>query len=527
MMTILSSISRRQSIESGKTLRWRGMLVTLVVGVVLAGISAAPALATVGSLSVTLSSTSTNATQVKYSVGFVSTHALLANSSKVALSAPAGTKFPSSGCDYFVEDPRTHQTANCQTPAVSIGENEVTFTPTIGANAGDHFVVIVNGVSNTSTTGSQNVGIATSADPTIVNQAVNFTAPTSVGSASVSLSSTSANATQVTYTANFRATHALTAGYSTITLNAPSGTTFPSSGCVYTVTDTRTHQSYTCNAATVSGPGNSVTITMSAYGANANDSMVVTVNGVSNTSTTGSQNVSVSTSSDPAPFNQAVNFTAPTSVGSASVSLSSTSVNATQVAYTASFRATHALTAGYSTITLTAPSGTTFPASSCSNYIVTDTTTTQSYTCNSAVVSGPGNSVVINVSVYGANANDSMVVTVNGVSNTSTTGSQNVSVSTSSDPAPFNQAVNFTAPTSVGSASVSLSSTSVNATQVAYTASFRATHALTAGYSTITLTAPSGTTFPASSCSNYIVTDTTTTQSYTCNSAVVSGPGNS
>jgi len=506
--------------------------VALVIGFAFAGISAAPALATeVGSLNVTLSSTSTNATQVRYSASFVSTHSLTASSSKITLIGPAGTKFPASSSDYSVEDPRTHQTGNGGTPVVSVGENEVTITTSIGANAGDHFVVAVNGVSNTSTVGSQNVGIATSADPTTVNQAINFTAPTSVVSASVALSSTATTATDVTYTASFKPTNALTGSYSTVTLTAPAGTTFPASSCSnYTVTDTRTHQSYTCESATLSAVGGSLTnnratIGIYYYSESAGDSMVVTVNGVSNTSTTGSQNVSVSTSSDPAAFNQAINFTAPTKVGSFSVALSSTSTTATEVSYKASFTPTNALTANYSTITLTAPAGTTFPSSGCV-YAVTNETTGQSDTCDPATVSEAGNSATITMNAYGASAGSNLVVTVNGVSNTSTTGSQNVSVSTSSDPAAFNQAINFTAPTKVGSFSVALSSTSTTATDVTYTANFIATNALTGSYSTITLTAPEGTTFPSSGCV-YTVKDETTGQSYTCETEKVSAGGNS
>ena len=102
--------------------------------------------------------------------------------------------------------------------------------------------------------------------------------------------------------------------------------------------------------------------------------VTVTVLGVSNTSTEGSQSVSMLTSSDPEPVKETVNFTKPTSVGSALVSLSSTSVNATGVTYTDSFIATHALETQRSTVTLTAPVGTTLPTS-CYSYTFSDNTT--------------------------------------------------------------------------------------------------------------------------------------------------------
>ena len=396
-----------------------------------------------------------------------------------------------------------------------------------GASAGDSMVVTVNGVSNTLTTGSQGVSVFTSSDPAPFEQKISFTAPTSVGFASVALSSTSTTATGVSYKASFTSTNALTANYSTITLTAPAGTTFPSSGCVYTVTNETTGQSDTCDPATVSGGGTSVTITTNAYSASAGNNLVVTVNGVSNTLTVGLQSVSVWTSSDPAPFEQKISFTAPTKVGLASVSLSSTSATATEVTYTASFVPTNALTANYSTITLTAPAGTTFPSSGCV-YTVTDKTTGQSYTCDPGVVSKTGNSVTITMNYYNASAGDSMQVTALGVSNTLTEGSQDVNVLTSSDPAPFEQKISFTAPTSVGSAYVTLSSTSATATDVTYTASFVPHNNLTGGtsggYSTITLTAPAGTTFPSSGC-DYTVTNVTTGASYYCETPTVSGGG--
>ena len=236
------------------------------------------------------------------------------------------------------------------------------------------------------------MSIATSSDPLPFEQKVSFTAPTSVGSAYVTLSSTSATATDVTYTASFVPHNNLTAGYSTITLTAPAGTTFPSSGCDYTVTNVTTGASYYCETPTVSGGGSTVTISTSSVSAVGGIQRVnVTVLGVSNTSTEGSLGVSMLTSSDPTPVSETVNFTKPTSVGSAYVLLSSNSVNATDVTYTASFVPHNSLTGGtsggYSTITLTAPAGTTFPGSGCGNYTIKNETTGASYTCETPTLS--------------------------------------------------------------------------------------------------------------------------------------------
>ena len=480
----------------------------------------------VGSAFVSLSSTSASATEVTYTASFVPHNNLTGGYSTITLTAPAGTTFPSSGCLYTVTNVTTGASYYCETPTVSGGGNSVTIPTTyVSATGGTQRVnVTVNGVSNTSTTGSQNVSVSTSSDPAPFSQAVNFTAATSVGSAFVSLGSTSVNATQVTYTASFVPHNSLTGGYSggysTITLTAPAGTTFPSSGCNYTVTNVTTGASYTCETPTVSGGGNSVTIPMYAVSATGGTQRVtVTVHGVSNTSTTGSQNVSVSTSSDPAPFNQAVNFTAPTSVGSAFVSLSSTSVNATEVTYTDTFIATHALADQLSTVTLTAPVGTTLPTNGCS-YTFFDNTTFSGGGCPTVVVSG--NSVTITANAEVA-AGDEIVVTVNGVANTATTGAHNVGVATSSDSAVVNRSITFTAQTKVQSSSLGLSNPTHGTSGVTYTVNFTATNALTAGYSTLTFTAPSGTTLPTEYYEYEVEDVTTSTNTYAYTTPTLTG----
>ena len=90
---------------------------------------------------------------------------------------------------------------------------------------------------------------------------------TSVGSASLSITSSSAGATEVTYSVTFVATHALTAGSSTVTLAAPAGTVFPSAtGCngpyvmayLYYVPESPFPQSVANSCVTVSGAGANV-----------------------------------------------------------------------------------------------------------------------------------------------------------------------------------------------------------------------------------------------------------------------------
>src|SRR5579859_6339616 len=173
------------------------------------------------------------------------------------------------------------------------------------------------------------------------------------------------------------------------------------------------------------------------------------------------------------------------SIGSPSLSVSSLSATATRVTYSAIFVATSGLSAGSSTITLIGPTGTVFaPTIGCSPYVVINDTTGQSSGCLSATVTG-GNQVVITTSIS-ANPGDLFTVVANNVANTSSTGSQNLSVSTSVDTTPVNLPFTLTAPSTITSGKFVPSSKSATATEVTYSFSFTANNALSAGYSTIT-----------------------------------------
>src|SRR5579863_9182682 len=142
----------------------------LAITAVLAAILSAVvwAASSVGSPVLTLSSKAAGATKVTYTVNFVATSGLLANSSTITLAAPAGTGFaPTNGCSpYVVYDDTTGATSSCLSATVSNGGATVTITAGVGANAGDTYTVIANSVANAATTGAQTLAVSTSADPT-------------------------------------------------------------------------------------------------------------------------------------------------------------------------------------------------------------------------------------------------------------------------------------------------------------------------------------------------------------------------
>ena len=207
------------------------------------------------------------------------------------------------------------------------------------------------------------------------------------------------------------------------------------------------------------------------------------------------------------------------SVGVASLQVSSLAPSATEVTYTVSFVATDGLTADYSTVTLAAPTGTTFVgdgSSTCSVYYVYDDTTGASSSCETPTASGSSVTIQIETRV---GAGDEVTLVADGVTNDSSTGAQNLELSTSSDPTAVSLSYTLSSAGKVGAPNYSQSSYTASATDVTDTASLVSTDGLTSGNSTITLAAPSGTVFPGTAgeenC-DYAVYDWTTYQSSGC-----------
>jgi beta-lactam-binding protein with PASTA domain len=374
----------------------------------------------------------------------------------------------------------------------------------------------------------------------------------SVSSPSVSLSTTAAGATQVTYTIDFStsATGALAAG-DTISLVGSPGTLWPSGLPSYVLTDTTTSSGSFPSAAGVttgepgipifnfeSSSGSVVTIKVP-NAINAGDAVTLAVTGVINPAA-GSDELSISTSADSTDAAAPYTVTDPGSVATPSASLSSTAAAATAVDYTVGFTtsATGAIPAG-GTITLVGPAGTLWPTHNNCAYTLTDATTSSgSFACASNTSYGePGLPVysfnafsgqAVTITVPNAiKAGDNISLAIVGAANAGP-GSHTLSISTSADPKPVTSAYSLTAPRSVGSQSVSVEAPASGGTSASYTVGFTTstTGAIPAG-GTITLIAAPGTLWPAHNNCAFALTDATTpSASFSCaQAASFGGPG--
>ncbi len=124
----------------------------------------------VSNLTFTPSDSGAGVNNVTYTFSFTSTSGLAARSSVIDLAAPAGTVFPvaSSGTSYIVTDTTSGVTFGSyygEVTAYGGGSDGVIVTYPLSVAAGDTVTVVVNGVTNSASVGSANVGLSTSSDP--------------------------------------------------------------------------------------------------------------------------------------------------------------------------------------------------------------------------------------------------------------------------------------------------------------------------------------------------------------------------
>ncbi|MGH2835477.1 MAG: beta strand repeat-containing protein [Solirubrobacteraceae bacterium] len=496
-----------------------------------------------------------------YTIGFTSsdgltglqdTNAGLSGSSTITLTGPTGINWPSDvNCSdtYEVEDVTTQKTQNlCNrsgTVIVSGSGSSVTLTDPTSINPGDSVTITVYGVTNPPDGGP--ISVSTSSDPTAVaSSPLSF----SSGGAVTALTATSNEATAsvgpATYTIGFTSSDGLTgledtnaglSGSSTITLAGPAGTAWPSDvncSATYVVRDDTTgNTQHLCNRyGTVTVSGSSVTLT-DPTSVNAGDTVEISVYGVTNPPDGGT--ISVSTSSDPTSAASApLTFDSSGAVSAVTATTNVATPSAGPTAYTIGFTSTDGLTglqdtpgdgigvANASTITLTGPTGTTWPSdANCSDtYLVTDTTTGEALNlCNrNGTVTVSGSSVTF-TDPTSISYGDSVTITVYGVTNPPDGGT--ISVSTSSDPTVVASSPPL-AFNSGGEVSAVVATTSLatpSSGPASYAIGFTSTDGLTgledqsgivaSDASTITLTGPSGITWPSDSgCDgSYQVTD--------------------
>ena len=323
-----------------------------------------------------------------------------------------------------------------------------------------------------------------------------------------------AGATGVSIRVSFVATHALTAGTDSVTLDASTGYVFPAdSACgQYNVTDLTSGADDGWSPLQSGAGTNEVTVAVPNVAAG--DQVRVAVDGVTNPSAKGRGSIAVSTSEDTAPVSMATTIVKAASVGNLAFTTTSAEAGATGVGYRLSFVSTSGLSepdngTTVSTITVEAPANVVFPAdSACYQYNVTDEATGSEDGC-APLQSGSGTNE-ITLATPNVSPGDQVLVFIDGITGAARKGSGKVTLWTTSDPKPTDVKAKTVASAWVGQPDLTTSADGAD-----YQVGFVATAGLSQPdngvvSSTITLDAATGTEFPAdSSCSTYIVTDLT------------------
>jgi hypothetical protein len=485
-----------------------GLLITpLAAGLTAAAAQAASA---VTKASLQVSSSSAGATNVVYSVSFMATDPLTSGSSTITLTAAGNTRFPTT-CATVTDD--ATESSGCGSSSVTVtgSTSRIVITSPVTAAAGDMVSVQVGGITNPSSAGSDSLKVATSSDRTAVALPYTLAAKTAVSSPTLELSSLSASATQVAYSLTFKSPGRLAASstpshVSTVTLTAPSGTKFPAPGAGYDCFDATSQAVNLCNGglAQVSASGSSVTIPVSPV--NPGDVVSLVFGGISNPATAGHTTLTLSTSSDPQPVSLAYTLVAKKPVIHPFLRLSSYKHSATGVTWSVGFTAPDRLSNSVSTITLKAPSGTTFPEpSGCdTGYTFIDPAAGVDTDCVKVQLSDDKATATVTMGVT-TSPGDVMSLVISGVTNP---GSGKLEVSTSSDPRAVSLPLSAA---TTAAAAAHLDSTSASAAQVQYATTFVLTGALTTT-STIRLGGPAHTVFPTGNCLSgyYVVYDLST-----------------
>jgi hypothetical protein len=467
--------------------------------------TAQPAAETVGHATIQVSSLSASATDVSYTVNFSSPGALTKGVSTITLDAPAGTTLPSAsnGCYAVYDDPSGLSACG----AVTVSGTAAVITTPVSVAAGDPVSVIVVGVGNPASTGKQTLTVSTSADTTATSLSYSLVAERSVSHQALQVSSSSADASGVTYSVSFASPDRLNKD-SKVTVEFPADTVLPSSaGC--SVVDYTDDTTGTGGCAEYTATGTTATVTDLLT--NPGDMTTITFAGVTSPDSTGTHDVTLSTTSDPKPVTLSYSLDAKRSITHPFLQLSSYTAKAADVTWSVGFVAPDRLVdsgsaTSSSTVTISAPAGTVLPAEGCGDYTFIDASPAGSQGplngCISATVTG--SSVTI-AAGFTTNPGNTIFVVIKGVTNPATMSS--LTLSTSADPGLVTLPVSHaTAMTATGQ----LSSTSATATKLLYAATFQSTGALTNNSSTIKLDSP-GATFPVCSASGqYIVINDTT-----------------
>ena len=389
--------------------------------------------------------------------------------------------------------------------------------------AGDRIDLHLVGAANPAA-GRYRLSVATSSDPEASYSRLYAVGPASgVARPTVAVSYQATSPATMTWAIGTTVRHDLPQGAS-ISLLAPPGAVWPSSGAQYTVTDQSSpSRSGQASSLVLGGSGELVSIglpTTSSTGAPfgslaAGDKLELTIVGV--TAPAGAnQSLQVATSADPvwvasAPLTvkkspAAVGAAPHGAVLRAGVALSSTSERADGVTESIAFTVGPGgdLAAGKGTITVIGPPGTIFGSCSygCSGsvlgnnatYTLTDLTTPSSSGPTSPEQLSVDSDAVTVAVPKTLKAGDRVVLTTTQSTNPAS-GDEHFLVFTSSEPTAVAVPVRLSPPAMVRSPTLVRSSKAAGANGVTYTASFTTTGQLLAGLGTITLSGPPGTIF--------------------------------
>ena len=396
---------------------------------------------------------------------------------------------------------------NNNTAVGSCGKSGLVATCTLFSGTsiapGDQVSIEFDGVINPSSAGSQTVSVSTSSDtPAVTSATYNIVAGHQITQPQVTISSPSAAAgARTVYFVTFAtsSTGGLSRqGVSNITVTFPTGTDITSALGNTSVVDVTNN-----NTAVGSCGKSGLVATCTLFSGTSiapGDQVSIEFDGVINPSSAGSQTVSVSTSSDtPAVTSATYNIVAGHQITQPQVTISSPSAAAgARTVYFVTFAtsSTGGLSRqGVSNITVTFPTGTDI-TSALGNTSVVDVTNN-----NTAVGSCGKSGLVATCTLFSGTSiapGDQVSIEFDGVINPSSAGSQTVSVSTSSDtPAVTSATYNIVAGHQITQPQVTISSPSAAAgARTVYFVTFAtsSTGGLSRqGVSNITVTFPTGT----------------------------------
>jgi hypothetical protein len=432
-------------------------------------------------------------------VSFTSTNGLSRGNSTITLQAPVGFVFPAQTCPgYVLSDATTQQMGACAQASILRHGREVTVTSTLAVNPGDFVTLVANDVANSTHGGRYQLTLSTSSDPLPEELAFNLRPETPVLYPQLQ----AIPGAQHAYNVSFISADGLTGGLSTISISSP--VALPAAGCqAYVFVDATTRQSSGCLTVTLSTSGTQA-IMVAPRNVSPGDRINVRVN---SGSLVPPASVRVSTTSDP----RVVGTGRQNAWG---LQLSSYSTKAVKVTYTVSFNAA-ATSTGATTITLSAPRGTSFPVTTgCgSSYVIYDLTTGQTDGCATTTVLGPGHvSLATNLKIA---LGDVVTVAADGAGNPTSTGGMSLRATASSGAMAQSLRYSLTPEASVQSPVSRLTSYATLATEVTYDVSFISTDGLS-GAGVIRFTPVGGIRLPKSGCGIYVVYDASTGASDGC-----------